>query len=53
MGYTRFVCSLVPFGIAGDVLLLLLVLLLMLLLLTSLVEHLFEELELGRRKANK
>ena len=52
MGYTRFVCSLVPFGIAGDVLLLLLVMLLML-LLTSLVEHLFEELELGRCKASQ
>ena len=51
MGFTGFICSLVPFGVAGDVLLLLLVLLLMLLLAT-LVEHLFEELELGRRKAS-
>ena len=50
MEYTRFVCSLVPFGVAGDVLLLLL--LLLMLLLASLVEHLFEELELRRRKAS-
>ena len=50
MEYTRFVCSLVPFGVTGDVLLLLLVLLM--LLLASLVEHLFEELELGRGKAS-
>ena len=50
MEFTGFICSLVPFGVAGNVLLLLLVLLM--LLLASLVEHLFEELELRRRKAS-
>ena len=42
---TGFVCSLIPFRIAGHILRLLL-LLLLLLLLASLIEHLLEELEL-------
>ena len=43
---TRFVCPLIPLGIASDILGLLL--LLLLLLLASLIEHLLEELELSR-----
>ena len=42
---TAFVCSLIPFRVAGYVLRLVL-LLLVALLLAALVEHLFEELEL-------
>ena len=50
---TAFICPLVPFRVASHVLrLVLLLLVAALLLLTALVEHLFEELELGEGEAS-